>query len=241
MSINCLACTQNLANKNGSGAPTSINITSTSAPGPFNPFYYLTATTSTKSSDGVIISCTCVISNQTAPYTFCNGNYYMTSSCLTTQVSGGGDLYLAFNGNGSGNIFLSPYTYNSSGGYTGTVSTTVSGSAITGEWMGIQIPYKLWVTTYNIFTNAAGGGGSWNSMFPKNYTLAGSNNGTTWTLIDSKTGYSATSSTGINNFTAPTATQGFTYFRLIGSAIGAGSFLRMGVALGLQGQYKFGL
>jgi hypothetical protein len=65
--------------------------------------------------------------------------------------------------------------------------------------MQVILPYKLWVTTYNIMTGAAtGGGGSWNVMFPKNFTLAGSNDGTTWTLIDSRTGYTS-SNNGYNS------------------------------------------
>ena len=243
MSINSLSCIQSISTKCNKNAPPPppINITDLRAPGPFNPFFYLSATNPTYSRNNVLIACTCVINNQTAPYTFCNGNYYISTSCLTTEDAGGGDLVFAFCGDGPG-VMLSKYAYNSSGGYTGNVSTTVSGSNITGEWMQIILPYKLWVTTYNIMTGAAtGGGGSWNAMFPKNFTLAGSNNGTTWTLIDSRTGYTS-SNNGYNYFTAPIQTQGFTYFRLIGSATASSNtFLRMGCSVGLQGQYKFGL
>jgi hypothetical protein len=88
-------------------------------------------------------------------------------------------------------------------------------------------------------TGVSGGGPSYNQMFPKNFTLAGSNNGAaTWSLIDSRTNFSATSANGIHRFTAPTQTVYYTYFRLIGSAVGTGSFQRMAVSLGMQGQYS---
>jgi len=241
MSINCLSSLQCIINKKQGASlpPGVVLITSLNAPGPFNPFFNMTPTSTTRSSNNIIIGCTCNVSNQTAPYTFLNGTYVMRTSCLTNQVNNGGTLHYAFQGEGSSDQMQSPSgTYNTSGVYTGSVSTTVSGSAVTGEWMQIQLPYKLLVTTYSIMTGAASGGGSYNSMFPKNYTLAGSNDGTTWTAIDSRTGYSATSANGINRFTAPTQTVYYTYFRLIGNAIGASSFQRMGVALGMQGQYS---
>lgn len=241
MSINCLSSVQCIINKKlgASLPPGVVLITSLNAPAPFNPFIYMTPTSITRSSNNIVIGCTCVVSNQTAPYTFLNGTYIMQTSCLTNQVNNGGTLYYAFSGEGSSDQMQSPSgTYNTSGVYTGSVSTTVSGSAVTGEWMQIFLPYKLLVTTYSIVTGAAGGGSSYNAMFPKNFTLAGSNNGTSWTLIDSRTGYSATSANGINRFTAPTQTVYYTYFRLIGNAVGTGSFQRMGVALGMQGQYS---
>lgn len=242
MSINCLSSVQCIINKKQEvPLPPGVTlITSVNAPCVFSPFYYWNPTTTIRSSNNVVIGCTCIGANQTAPYTFVNGTYIMSSSCLTTQQCHGGQLPYAFSGDQSGdnNMQCAIGVYNTSGVYIGTVSTTVSGSAVTGEWMQIQLPYKLLVTTYSIMTGAGGGGGSYNAMFPKNYTFAGSNNGTTWTLIDSRTGYSATSANGINRFTAPTQTVYYTYFRLIGSAVGASSFQRMGVALGIQGQHS---
>eukprot|EP01036_Dinobryon_divergens_P037723 gene37723-49401_t len=83
----------------------------------------------------------------------------MSSSCLTTQQCNGGQLPYAFSGDQSADQMQSVIgIYNTSGVYLGTVSTTVSGSSVTGEWMQIQLPYKLLVTTYSIITGAAGGG-----------------------------------------------------------------------------------
>jgi hypothetical protein len=163
----------------------------------------------------------------------------MSSSCLPTQESNGGYLSYAFNGASSAGILQSPSTYNSAGAYTGSVSTVTSGTTVLGEWMQIQLPYTLWVTTYNVFSFAGNNGSTWAQMFPKSFYLCGSNNGSTWTTIDNRSNVTGSTTVGSNIFTAPAYTQGFRYFRLIGQQIGTGgSLTRMGVALGICGDYK---
>ncbi len=163
----------------------------------------------------------------------------MSSSCLPTQASNGGYLSYAFNGSSSADILQSPSTYNSAGAYTGSVSTVTSGTTILGEWMQIQLPYTLYVTTYNVFSAVGYNGSTWAQMFPKSFYLCGSNNGTTWTTIDNRSNVTGSTTVGSNIFTAPQYTTGYRYFRLIGQQIGTGGNLtRMGVALGIQGDYK---
>jgi hypothetical protein len=163
----------------------------------------------------------------------------MSSSCLTTQLSNGGYLSYAFSGENSADILQSPSTYNSSGAYTGSVSTVSSGTTVLGEWMQIQLPYTLYVTTYNVFTKVNGAGPTWAQMFPKSFYLCGSSNGSTWTTIDNRSNVTGSTTTSSNKFTAPQYTTGYRYFRLIGQQIGTGGNLTwMGVALGLQGDYK---
>ena len=76
-------------------------------------------------------------------------------------------------------------------------------------------------------------------MFPKSFYLCGSNDGTTWTTIDNRSGLTCATN-GFNSFTAPTQTIGYMYFRLVGQQIGAfsGQGYKMGVCVGLQGIYK---
>ena len=242
MSINSFSSVHSFINKKPKAAsipPTIQAITNAAAPGPFNPYYYLEPTSTTRSSNNQIIGCTCIISNQLSPYTFLNGTYIMSSSCLPTQASNGGYLSYAFNGASSAAILQSPSTYNSSGAYTGSVQTVTSGVTVLGEWMQIQLPYTLWVTTYNVFSGVNGGGGAWAQMFPKSFYLCGSNNGTTWTTIDNRSNVTGSTTQSSNIFTAPAYTTGYRYFRLIGQQIGTGGNLtRMGVALGIQGDYK---
>ena len=242
MSINSFSSVQSFINKKTIAAslpPTIQAITNAAAPGPFSPYYYLEPTATTRSSNNQIIACTCVITNQTAPYTFLNGTYYMSSSCLTTQASNGGYLSYAFNGASSAGILQSPSTYNSSGAYIGSVSTVTSGTTVLGEWMQIQLPYTLYVTTYNVFSFAGNNGSTWAQMFPKSFYLCGSNNGSTWTTIDNRSNVTGSTTVGSNIFTAPAYTTGYRYFRLIGQQIGTGGNLtRMGVGLGIQGDYE---
>lgn len=240
MSINSLASMQSLRNKRLPAGPPPIiaTITNTQAPAPFQPGFYLTAATSVRnSSNNQISQCTANVSNQTSPYTFMNGTYsFLTSSTTSTAI--GGTLVLSFYGDSVPDIFLSPANYNSSGTYTGSVSTNVDGTSITGEWMQIQLPYTLYITTYSINANI-NGGPSWNYLFPKSFYLCGSTDGTNWTRIDNRTGVTCNSN-GLNSFTAPTQTVGYRYFRVIGQQIGVGSGqgFRMGVCIGLRGTYR---
>ena len=243
MSINSFSSIQSviLKRKVGSVTPSVIaTITNAQAPGPFQPGSYLTPATSVRnSSNNQISECSANLTNQTSPYTFMNGTYnFLTSSTTSTAI--GGSLVLSFYGTSVPDIWLSPANYNSSGVYTGSVSTVVSGSSVTGEWMQIKLPYTLYVTTYSVNANI-NGGPSWNYLFPKSFTLCGSNDGSTWTTVDSRSGLTCNSN-GLNTFTAPVSNPlvGYRYFRLIGSQIGVGSGLgfRMGVCVGIQGTYR---
>ena len=241
MSINSLACVQSFVSKRKAGGlPATIQaITNANAPFAFNPFYYPTPTATTRSSNNQVIACTVVVTNQTAPYTFLNGTYYMSTSCLTTQISNGGNPFNSWSGEASAETIQSPSTYNSAGAYTGSVSTVTSGTTVMGEWMQIQLPYTLYVTTYNVFTGVNGGGPNYAQMFPKSFYFCGSNDGITWTTIDNRANVTASVVTSTNVFTAPAYTTGYRYFRLIGQQIGTGgSLTRMGVAMGIQGDYK---
>ena len=243
MSINSLSSIQSVILKRNVVAVTPsviATITNANAPAPFQPGGYLTALTPVyNSSNSQISACSANLTNQTSPYTFMNGTYnFLTSSTTSTAI--GGTLVLSFYGTSVPDIWLSPANYNSSGIYTGSVSTVVSGSSVTGEWMQIKLPYTLYVTTYSVNANI-NGGPSWNYLFPKTFTLCGSMDGTNWTTIDSRSGVTCAGS-GLNTFTAPVPNPlvGYRYFRLIGSQIGVGTGqgFRMGVCVGIQGTYR---
>ena len=106
------------------------------------------------------------------------------------------------------------------GAYTGSYSTTISGSAYLGEWIQIQLPVGIPITSYTIY-NAS----SWNGRAPKDFKLAGSNDGTTWTLIDTQTGITSWASyTTSLTFTPSTQTTAYTYFRLCVNATNGGDY-----------------
>ena len=248
MSINSLASVQSFISNNKSVPPPPVvvgpviaTITNEKAPAPFQPSFYLTAATSVRnSSNNYISECTSIVSNQTSPYTFTNGTYFFkSSSTISTAI--GGTLFFAFSGTDVPDVFLTPAKYNDSGIYTGTTTTNVGGSTISGEWQQIQLPYTLYVTTYSVNANV-GGGGSWNAYFPKAFYLCGSNDGTTWSRIDNRSGLTSNTNC-LNYFTAPTPTPlvGYRYFRLIGQQVGVYANThgrRMGVCVGIQGTYR---
>ena len=166
-----------------------------------------------------------------------NGTYsFLTSSTSTSVI--GGNLFLTFYGDSIPDVFLSPANYSSTGAYVGSVTTLVSGSPISGEWIQIGLPYTLYITTYSINSNV-NGGPSWNYLFPKSFYLCGSNDGTNWSTVDNRSGVTCNTNS-LNSFTAPTQTQGYKYFRLIGQQIGVGSSqgYRMAVCVGLRGTYR---
>ena len=97
--------------------------------------------------------------------------------------------------------------------YTGTVTTTdVNGTVYPGDWLQIQLPSQLTVSSYSMAINPAvnpfGYGG------PVNFVILGSRDGVNWTLVNRQYGVSWASLT-TQTFTLPTpATQAFNYFRI---------------------------
>jgi hypothetical protein len=73
--------------------------------------------------------------------------------------------------------------YNGDGSYAGSTSTTVSGSAVNGEYVSITAPYSFILRAYSIISANYNG--------PTNpaqaWTIAGSNDGTTWTTVHTVT------------------------------------------------------
>ena len=244
MSINSFSSVQSFINKKTKAAvvvpPIIATISNVNAPAPFQPFtYLLTATSVRNSSNGLMSECTSIVSNQTSPYAFTNGTYFFkSSSTITTAI--GGTLFYAFCGTEVPDVFLTPAKYNDSGIYTGTTTTNVGGSTISGEWIEIRLPYTLYVTTYSVNGNL-GGGGSWNPYVPKSFYLCGSNDGTTWSRVDNRSGITSNANC-LNSFTAPVPDPlvGYSYFRLIGQQVGvyANSHgRRLWVCIGLRGTY----
>jgi hypothetical protein len=98
-----------------------------------------------------------------------------------------------------------------------SLTTTVSGSSINGEWLQIALPRSIRVASFSLTGRTDGN--LYLSRSPRQFVIAGSNDQTTWTTV-----YSA------SNVTWSTATQKFTitdttipayrYFRLITQAVG---------------------
>jgi hypothetical protein len=107
----------------------------------------------------------------------------------------------------------------SNGAYTGSYTTTVSGTSYSGEWLQLQAPNPVQLTSFSICPRPD------NSLFqrrsPRNFVMAGSNNGSTWNLLHT--------ATGISDWTAAdkyfvcngsNVANKYSYFRLVVMAVG---------------------
>lgn len=124
-----------------------------------------------------------------------------TASASTTDANINTQPYYGF----ISNFWYSNPTYASSGVYTGAVSTVVSGNSVTGEWLQLTLPSSAQ------FVSASPGAGNIDATNGiLSLTLAGSVDGTTWTLLAT--------------FPNPTYSTGtFLYYRFITTAMGSGA------------------
>lgn len=122
-----------------------------------------------------------------------NGEYVAKSSS-NSNLGSGLNAILAFDKNkqtfwqsarASKGYQQDPY---SSGKYIGGgkpnqkfITKTVSGEQFAGEWIEINLPYKLHITRYSLLTAI---NRNTISVFPTKFTLLGSNDGTNWSIVD---------------------------------------------------------
>ena len=107
-----------------------------------------------------------------------------------------------------------PSTYSA-----GAFSTTVSGTAYAGEYLQLQLPTGITLTSYTWETGRGIGIDEY-PQSPSSWVLAGSNDGTKWTFVDSRTGVTNWSASVLSQTYTVTPTVGaFTYYRFIIRAI----------------------
>ena len=149
-----------------------------------------------------------IISGQTP--SFLNGTYVMSASTTWSGYL----PYHAFNTYG-GTSWLSAQTYtNSTGLYNGGTTTTVSGTSTLGEWIQLQIPSGKTMSSYTLYPDSG-----FNCSALK-WTIAGSNDGSSWSLIDSQDFTSTpTYWSGKTNATFTVSSTSYAYYRFIGQAI----------------------
>jgi hypothetical protein len=103
----------------------------------------------------------------------------------------------------------------SSGNYTGASSTTVQGTAYTGEWVQIEFPTPIKLDRYWMFPASTSTGSSLYYRAPRDFYLAGSNDGTNWSLLDTETNITDWTSGRFFSVSDASKSQAFTTFRLI--------------------------
>lgn len=143
-----------------------------------------------------------------------NGTYIASAS---SQINSSFSPSKAFDYNTGTFWNAASNMYNSTGVYTGTVSTTINitvgTTTISGEWIQIQIPYALSISGYYMLPRGITSG---ILQFPKSWYLVGSNNGSTWYAIDYTSSYTPTQLTYSNDFgNSYTNYNYYSYFRII--------------------------
>jgi hypothetical protein len=135
-----------------------------------------------------------------------NGTYIASASTYYDSVQEPWRLYdkvLSTWTNGTSATYLG-----SGGAYTGSVSTTVSGVARSGEWNQIEFPQAITVKSYRLV-----GHPNYLGRCPKAFVVAGSNDGSTWTLVDQRSNIGPWANAGFT-YTVSTPTA-YKYYRLI--------------------------
>ena len=155
----------------------------------------LPTTGTTGASSLILNSASKTITGITGTQSFMNGTYNSSGS----GNLGGWDPFKLFDGT-TGSGFHSPDTpYDAtSGNYNGAKSVTISGTITYGEWMIINFPYSFKLTSYTLSARSG-----YDMRAPRDWTIGGSNDGVTWTLLDTQNGIT----TGSNTFTVSSTTN----------------------------------
>jgi hypothetical protein len=127
--------------------------------------------------------------------------WYAFDNTLSTQWASAGSNYAtAANG----------------GGYLASnVTVDVSGNSYNGDWLQIQMPVSVVLSSYTV-TNR--NDGFYNQTAPKNWVILGSRDGTNWTLVNQQVGVTSWTQGGTLTFTV-SITQAFSYFRFVTTVV----------------------
>jgi hypothetical protein len=160
-----------------------------------------------------------------ATFSYANGSYVFSGSSADSTVH---RAHRAFNnsaseshlwacaGSGGTNVYSAVYSQtpynNTTGLYQGGGSgrfwtTTVSAVGISGEWIQVKLPYSFVAKSFQIIIRA-----NYSARIVKTSTLAGSNDGTTWTLL-SNPAFDA--NVYDKTFSLESNTTAYTYYRYI--------------------------
>jgi hypothetical protein len=132
------------------------------------------------------------------------GTYTVLGS---SRVSSGREPWKAFDGfdGGFGTRWISSSTYTANSPYTGPASTTAGGVTYPGEWLQIQLPQSIVLSSYSIYPQAT-------NNIPLTWNVFASNDGSTWTVIDQR-GTAPTAGQD-NNYTISGTPTSYSYYRI---------------------------
>lgn len=178
---------------------------------------------------------TITVSSYTGSNTFQNGTYIASASSVSEGKQAWNMFYGAISKSIASDYWHCAYSgqgYNQhpyggsgiyvGGGGTGQFQSTIVQVAgtINGEWAQIKIPYSLRLTSYSLYPR---GGVNWSSRWPTQLYVVGSNDGSTWYQLDSRsipTSPGATTNPLTYTVTTPNS---YSYFRVITNTVNAGN------------------
>jgi len=141
-----------------------------------------------------------------------NGNYVLSSSQAATKNTPFSQSNATFWGDLVAYNNIGP----PAGWYTGTVTTTVSGTVYAGDWFQITMPYAIAIYNY-IMVPRFNSPTCLNTRMPSVWVLAGSNTGTSWSLVDFQE-YQSYTCSGLTF--SPLSSDPYTTFRIIVQSVG---------------------
>jgi len=173
-----------------------------------------------------------IITSETGNNSFKNGEYTVSSS------SNQNDVFNIFRNQTvtpwvivNSTYELNTGNYNGRNAYTGIVG---SKSMLFGEWIQIQLPYNLKITSYNILNNYEN-----SSNCPQKFYLLGSIDSFTWYLLDSQNIQVFPENKVPLNFNV-VSNNSFSYYRLVINKLRGGNINSTNISLlqwNIQGLY----
>jgi hypothetical protein len=150
-----------------------------------------------------------------------SGNYIASASTVYGNSLGYAPSY-AFNDPiknlANGTMSHTGLNYTTSNGlYNGAITTSVSGTSYSGDWLQLQAPNALQLSSFSIYPRQDFAG----LRSPRNFIMAGSNDGSTWYLLHTATGvgdWIAADKYFVCN--GSNVVNKYSYFRLVVMAIG---------------------
>lgn len=151
---------------------------------------------------------------------FGSGTYNVTysSSWQTGNYTG----WKAFDNNSTGdNVFHvanntagTGFYSGTNGSYIGSVTTTISGSSYAGEWLQIELPQPIRLTRYSLLARSSN-----TNQSAKTWKIAGSNDNSTWTEVDSETNITGWAGDVVKTFTTTNTVLAYKYYRMVTNQI----------------------
>lgn len=150
------------------------------------------------------------------PFTVSQLENFTGTYTITASQTGSTQIHYPFR-NSSDFWEVGGYSDGNPGVYNGSYTTIVSGVSYGGEWLQIQLPNACVLTEFDLL------GRQDQNLFldrsPRNFIVAGSNNGATWVVVHNQS--NAVFSSALQTFTCNSGNNtSYSYFRIIVTAIG---------------------